>query len=216
MNQFQRSIIRLKNDSLQDDPDRYGRPLFSALEDRGRKVIDKVIDKLDEHRPNAARIDQDERFAMKQALKRIRIDDDVRRIVDAYAANILGIRNQYYQDLMQRLAKTFDEHTPGWVKIGLRFTKTELSTVTDFVMGMDLKRHLTYIRERTIYRLNSIILDSYKEAPKRKQAYRRTYTDALRGALRGLISSLRGLTRGLFAAVYEQTQARFLAVLNYA
>jgi len=208
-------MVRLKNDSLDKAADRYGAALFADLEKKAHKVLVKVTDKLDAKRPNDEEVVQDERFAMRQAMRKIKIEDDIRAIIDHYSKAITGLKTQYYIDTMGKLRDVFDANTPAWVKMVLNYTKQELNSITQFVTGIDLMHHINHVREKTVFRLNSIIVSSYKEVPKKMQEYRRTYTDALRGALRNLIRSLRGLTSGLFTSVYEQAEGRFRAVINF-
>jgi len=211
-------LLILKNQSVDSDHKKFAGSLFADLEAMGQKIATSIINQLDKPRVNNEDISQDERVSAQEAMKRIEVEKKIARIVKKYADEIIPIRNDYYRATMFKLAAVFNKNLQPdlaeFTSMKVSFTKKEISTITEFVESVTLKAHLMNLRARANFRMQQIVLESYKEIPKIKKVYRQTYSDNLRGAMRRLNQSFRGLTNGLFVEVFEQAESRWLGAIN--
>jgi hypothetical protein len=155
------------------------------------------------------KIQEDEQFAVRQALKSVRFEVQIGQIFDSLRANWRIVQTAYYRSLWEDFAKVFNASAPSWASLEVKITKAELASMTSLVQGMQMVEHIRWLHDKTLHRIQSLV-----PVPKAKKDYRATYKDALRGAMDGMMRSIEGLLRGLFEATYEQAQSRFLAVLN--
>lgn len=215
---FVKDLHRLKQASVKDDHLKTGKALFAELEVMGQKIAQRAIAKLDEPRIKEGEIIQDERVSAREAMKRINLEASIRRMFDKYTKQIMPLRENYYRETMFKIARAWtkglESDVGEYTDVNVKFTKREIHTITKFVESTEISEHLNHMRSKTIFRVNALIKEAYKEIPKIKREYRAEYKDRLQGALRGINASFRGLTNGWWTEIFEQAEGRFLGAIN--
>lgn len=215
---LEEDLLVLKNQSIESDHMKAAGSLFADLEAMGQKIAASIIKQLDKPRINNEAVSQDERVSAMEAMKKIEVEAKVNRIISKYAKAIMPIRDEYYRSRMFKLGAMWEQNLQEdlgkFTTFKVKFTKREISTITDFIESVQIKDHLKNLRAKTNFRLNQIIKESYKEMPQVKKVYRETYKEKLKGAMRGLNMSFRGITNGLFTEVFEQAQSRWMGAIN--
>lgn len=213
---LQSGLKRLKTQSHGPAVKEHAEGLLRALGGMANALYGQVVQKLDAPRPAAAegKIQEDEQFAVRQAMKSVRYEVQVAAIFDKLRANWRIVQTAYYRQLWEDFARVFSMSAPSWARLDVKITKKELASMTDLVQAVRMVDHIRWLQDKTMNRLQQIVAKAYVPVPKVKKDYRAAYKDTLRGAMDGMIRSIEGLLRGLFEATYEQAQSRFLAVLN--
>lgn len=216
MSKLETGLRKLKSQSHGPAVKDHAESLLVRLRKASNEVLRTVKDKLDAPRPASTekQVQEDEQGAMQAALKSVRFETQIRALFDILASGWTSIQHEYYRSLWADFKEVFEASAPAWAVLEVKITKKELTSLTDMVQGLQMAEQVAWLRDKTLFRLRSLISKSYKEVPKVKKDYRRTYQDALAGAMDGMMRSIEGLLRGLFEATYEQAQSRFLAVLN--
>ena len=207
-------LEKLKNDSLKKDPEFYGQDLFREVEARADKIAKKVNKKLREKKPNEAKIQENEKFATRQAMAAINVDEDINRLFNFAAPIYLSERIRYYKDSTGRLANNFNDHTPGFVEFTVSFSKSDLAKVTRQILGTDINKHLRQLRERTKARMEDVVNDAYRQSTIDQLEFKETYLDQVRGVMRSMVRQMKAKFRDLFVAVYENAQDDFQEGVN--
>jgi len=212
---FAEDIDKLKEYSIEQAHKDYGKKLFSELEQRSKKIQVKISNILFEsHRPNEGKIQEDERLAAQQALKRIQFSGELDRLFAYYAKNLWTIRERYYRALMRDFAKAFNRSTPVFIGLKVAFTKKEISTLKKTTFGKPVSRSILVRKEKFTDTVNNTILESYQKATILRRLFKPVYLSRLKGNFRQLNRFFQGLTRDLMSETYEQAYQRFMAVLN--
>ena len=212
MEKMLREFAKLKNESEDiNTADKFGSKLFNEIERRAADIVKRIEVQLARPRTNEEKVNTDDRFAMRQAQKRIDIDDAMKRIFDLYRKNVMAVRNRYYDDLIFRIKVAADANTPGFLVVSGKVTKSELSNLSRAVLGRDISRKVRFLRLQTLNRLEEIVLEAYREVPKAKRDYRMTYMEKLRGAMSRMVFSFKSITRGIFIQIFEDTKTAFFA-----
>jgi hypothetical protein len=216
MSKLQTGLRRIKAQSHGPAVHDHAADLLARLQKASNAVLASVKAQLDAPRPAsvAGKIGEDEQFAMVQALKSVRFEAQIRALFDVLGDGWASAQADYYRSLWVDFQAVFASSAPPWVTLDVKITKKELSTLTDMIQGLNMQSHINWLRDKTLFRMKSLVAKSYKEIPKVKKDYRAAYQDALSGAMDGMMRSIEGLLRGLFEATYEQAQGRFMAVLN--
>jgi hypothetical protein len=209
-------LKRLKTASHGPSVMDYAAGLLGRLEGMSRGIYAQVVDKLDAPRPQAlaGKIEEDDKFAAKQALKVVRFEAKTRDLFAALSSGWRQVQIDYYRSLWPEFSRIFSASAPSWARLDIKITKSEVASITDIVQGMAMVDHIRWLLDKTLFRVQSIAQKAYKPMPKKKLDYKATYKEALKGAMDGMMRSIEGLLRGLFEATYEQAQNRFLAVIN--
>jgi len=202
-------LEKLKNDSLGRDSEKLGVDLFKEVEIRSRKITKKVNKKLRQKKPNRTKIQENEKFATRQAMATINVDEDINRLFRFASPEYLRLRTAYYKDTTRRLADVFNDNTPPFVEFTVSFTNRDLQNITRQVLGTDINKHLNQLRDRTKARMQDVINDAYRQSTIDRLEFTETYIEQVRGVMRSNQRQMEAKFNQLIVAVFENAQNDF-------
>ena len=208
---FESDLEREKQNSLDTDYKLAGAKLMPPLEARGKKLVQQVADNLDKVKPNDEKILTDERLRIKQATRDVLFERQIIGMIDTFNSNILKVRDDYYKYTIDRLVKVWEGAVnPLYLKfagVKVKFTKKEMKTLERVLFGTDVSEVIRKLRDRTIARFRSIVLDSYRSSKAKGVSHKSEYKKELKGAMNAMLTSMNNINQ--FPSLFNNLIKRF-------